>query len=178
MLRTASLSVLLLATTAALAAPAPVPSHDPVVLGAPTAWVTYPLPFRTTTAQSSWEREVTMLNLINNERAAAGLTPLMPHATIRSVARAHGLEMFAFGYLSHVDRSGLGPQQRVLRRGVRVRIVGENIAYAGGIREAHEALMASEAHRQNILLPDYRLVGIGVIDGGPYGVVVVENFGH
>ncbi len=175
MLRSAALSVLLAA--AAMAAPAPPLSPGPVVLGAPAAWATYPLPFRTTAAQSSWEHEVTMLNLINNERAAAGLPPLMPHATIRSVARAHGLEMFAFGYLSHVDRRGLGPQQRVLRRGVRVRMVGENIAYAGSIREAHEALMTSEAHRQNILLPDYRLVGIGVIDGGPYGVVVVENFG-
>lgn len=176
MWRPASLLVLL-AAAAALAVPAPVLSPGPVVLGAPAAWAIYPLPFRTTAAQSSWEREVTMLNLINNERAAAGLAPLVPHATIRSVARAHGLEMFAFGYLSHVDRSGLGPQQRVLRRGVRVRMVGENIAYATSIREAHEALMTSEAHRQNILLPDYRLVGIGVIDGGPYGVVVVENFG-
>ncbi|MDQ7849993.1 MAG: CAP domain-containing protein [Armatimonadota bacterium] len=169
--------LVLVAAAATFINPAPILSPDPVVLGAPTAWATYPLPFRTTAAQSSWEREVTMLNLVNNERAAAGLAPLMPHATIRSVARAHGLEMVAFGYLSHVDRSGLGPQQRVLRRGVRVRLVGENIAYAATIREAHEALMTSEAHRENILLPDYRLVGIGVIDGGPYGVVVVENFG-
>jgi len=148
----------------------------PIVAGTPA--VVYPLPVRATDVQTSWDLEVTVLNLINNERVAVGLAPLMPHATIRSVARAHGREMFAWGYLSHVSRSGLGPQQRVLARGVRVRVVGENLAYASGIREAHEALMASEAHRQNILLPQYQLVGIGVIDGGPYGVIVVQNFGN
>lgn len=174
--RVAFLSALL--TVAVLVTSAPTASRGPIVAGAPTAMIAYPLPYRTTTAQTSWDLEVMMLNLINNERVAAGLAPLMPHATIRSVARAHGREMFAFGYLSHVSRSGLSPQQRVLRRGVHVRMVGENIAYAADVREAHEALMASEAHRQNILMPEYRLVGIGVIDGGTYGVVVVENFGN
>lgn len=176
MLRTAVLAALLV-TTAVLAAPAPIAPGAPRVAGTPTAMTVYTLPYRTTAAQASWDQEVTLLNLINNERAALGLSPLMPHANIRSVARAHGREMFAFGYLSHLSRQGLSPQQRVLRRGIHVRLVGENIAYAADIREAHEAMMASEAHRQNILLPDYQLVGIGVIDGGPYGVVVVENFG-
>jgi len=175
--RVAFLSALLI-TAAVLAAPVPTASHGSIVEGTPTTMIVYPLPYRTTAAQTSWDLEVTMLNLINNNRVAAGLAPLMPHATIRSVARAHGREMFAFGYLSHVSRSGLSPRQRVLRRGVRVRSVGENIAYAADIREAHEALMASEAHRQNILLPDYRLVGIGVLDGGPQGLVVVQDFSY
>ncbi len=174
--RVAFLSALLL-TAAVLAAPAPTVVPGPIIAGMPTSLIVYPLPYRTTAAQTSWDLEVTMLNLINNERVAAGLLPLMPHATMRSVARAHGREMFAFGYLSHQSRNGLSPQQRIIRRGIRVRLIGENLAYAADIREAHEALMASEAHRQNILLSDYRLVGIGVVDGGTYGVVVVENFG-
>lgn len=175
--RVAFLSALLI-TVAVLVAPAPTASPGPPVAGTSTAMIVYPLPYRTTAAQTSWDLEVTTLNLINNERVAAGLAPLMPHATIRSVARAHGREMFAFGYLSHLSRRGLSPQQRVLRRGVRVRMVGENIAYAADVREAHEALMASEAHRQNILLPDYRLVGIGVLDGGPQGLVAVQDFSY
>ena len=175
MLRTALLGMLIV-TAALLVLPAPTAS-PPVVAGAAAALIVLPLPYRTSAAQTNWDLEVTMLNLINNERVAAGLPALMPHATIRSAARAHGREMFAFGYLSHQSRGGLTPQQRVLRRGVRLRLVGENIAYAADVRKAHEALMASDAHRLNILMSGYRLIGIGVIDGGSYGVVVVENFG-
>jgi len=169
--------VLLLVVVTAAAGPSVPIRPTPLVAGTAAA-VVYPLPYRARDVQTSWDLEVTLLNLINNERLAQGLAPLMPHATIRSVARAHGREMFAWGYLSHVSRSGLSPQQRVWRRGVRVRMVGENLAYAGDIREAHEALMASETHRQNILLPSYQLIGIGVVVGGPYGVIVVQNFGN
>lgn len=169
--------VLLLVLVIMAAGPS-VPIHSKPIVAGTAAAVVYPLPYRARDVQTSWDLEVTLLNLINNERVAQGLAPLMPHATIRSVARAHGREMFAWGYLSHLSRSGLSPQQRVWRKGVRVRVVGENLAYAGDIREAHEALMASDAHRQNILLPSYQLVGIGVVDGGPYGVIVVQNFGN
>lgn len=174
MVRTIAICCGLLAS--ALLAP-PLPSAVPrsIVIGTAAA-IVYPLPYRTTTAQTSWDLEVTVLNLINTERVAAGLRPLMPHATIRSAARAHGAEMFAFGYLSHFSLTRRSPLQRVLERGVRTRIVGENIAYASDIRMAHLSLMASDEHRQNILSGDYDLVGIGVLDGGPYGVIVVQDF--
>lgn len=147
-----------------------------LVAGQHVAPAAYPLPYRTTSAEVSWDLELTVLNLVNQERVAVGLNPLMPHATMRSAARAHGVEMFSFGYLSHRSRDGRLPQQRVLERRVRVRIVGENLAYAPDVLAAHEALMASEAHRQNILSPDYYLIGIGVLDGGAYGVIIVQNF--
>lgn len=136
----------------------------------------YPLPVRVASPQIDEELEVTVLHLINHQRVAAGLVPLMPHATIRSAARAHGRELFAWGYLTHLSRDGRSPRERVLELGVRVRLIGENLAYAADARAAHDALMASEAHRRNILLPQYQLVGIGVVDGGPEGVIVVEDF--
>jgi uncharacterized protein YkwD len=136
----------------------------------------YPLPARITTSQIDEADEAVMLNLVNQERVAAGLVPLMPHATIQSAARAHGREMFAAGYLTHLSRDGRTPRDRVLGLGVRVRVIGENLAYAADARAAHDALMASEPHRRNILLPEYRLIGIGVVDGGPDGVIVVEDF--
>jgi uncharacterized protein YkwD len=55
-------------------------------------------------------------------------------------------------------------------------LVGENLAYAPDVQTAHTELMASERHRQNILLPQFTLVGIAVLDGGPRGVIVVQNF--
>jgi uncharacterized protein YkwD len=136
----------------------------------------YPLPVRVASPKVDEDLELAVLNLINQERVSTGLAPLMPHATIQTAARAHGREMFAWGYLTHVSRDGRTPHDRLLNLGIRVRLIGENLAYAADARAAHDALMASEAHRRNILFPDYRLVGIAVVDGGSEGVIVVEDF--
>jgi uncharacterized protein YkwD len=148
----------------------------PIVAGEPASPTAYPLPYRINSAHGSLDLELTVLNLINQERVGAGLYPLMPHGTIRSIARAHGAEMFAAGVLTHRSLDGRTPVQRVAERQVRVRLVGENLAYAPDVQTAHEALMASWSHRQNILSADFSLTGIGVLDGGAYGVIVVQNF--
>jgi len=148
----------------------------PAAAGEQSSLLVYSLPFRLRNVRASFPLEIAILNLINRERSTAGLAPLIPHATLRSVARAHGVEMLAFGYLSHLSRDGKTPQQRVLGRGVRARLIGENIAYARDIRAAHDSLMDSEAHRLNILSTNYELVGIGVVDAGPHGVIVVQDF--
>jgi len=150
-------------------------SFSPIVAGTQTS-MSLTLPYRVAAPQASLHQESIALNLVNRERVAAGLAPLIPHATIRSAARAHGIEMFTFGYLSHRSRDGRWPNERVKALGVRAKVVGENLAYAQDVREAHEALVASAAHRANMLSSKYRLFGIGVIDGGSFGVIVVQNF--
>jgi uncharacterized protein YkwD len=153
-----------------------VSAPHPVVAGDPTSPVSHPLPYRSNAALANWELERVVLNLINYERAAAGLSALIPHSTIRSIARSHGVELFAAGILTHRSADGRSPQQRVLDRHVRVRMVGENLAYAADVKSAHDALMASQAHRHNILAPEYVLVGVGVLDAGPHGVIIVQDF--
>ena len=153
----------------------PQPAVSPIVAGTQTA-TTISLPYRVAAPHASLQQEIIALNLVNQARAAAGLVPLIPHATIRSAARAHGVELFTFGYLSHRSRDGRWPNERVKALGVRAKIVGENLAYAQDVREAHQALVASSAHRANMLSSKYRLFGIGVIDGGSFGVIVVQNF--
>lgn len=136
----------------------------------------YSLPARVAVSQIDEVDEAAVLNLVNQERVTAGLVPLMPHARIQSAARAHGRELFASGYLTHLSLDGRTPRDRVLGVGVRVRVIGENLAYAADARAAHDALIASEPHRRNILRPEYRLIGVAVLDGGPDGVIVVEDF--
>ncbi|MGH2374405.1 MAG: CAP domain-containing protein [bacterium] len=150
--------------------------YGPLVAGDPASPVFHALPYRVGAPQVSFDLEMVVLNLINQERVAAGLAPIMPHATMRGIARLHGTELFGAGVLSHRSLDGRTPQQRVLDQHVRVRIVGENLAYAPDVRTAHDALMASAPHRHNILLSEYALIGIGVLDAGPYGVIVVQNF--
>ncbi len=166
---------LALVVLASVAAPAPPIPLKTFAFGASVAHI-YPLPTRVASAPVDEDLETTVLNLINQERVTAGLVPLMPHATIQVAARSHGREMFASGYLTHLSRNGRTPRERILGLGVRVRLIGENLAYAADARTAHEALMASEPHRQNIFLPAFRLVGVAVVDGGADGVIVVEDF--
>ncbi len=146
------------------------------VLGGDALAVVYTLPYRVATAQANESLEVVTLRLLNKERIAARVAPLKEQPTLRAVARNHGVEMFTFGYLSHLSRDGRLPWQRVADAGFRAQYTGENLAYASDVQTAHGLLMRSPAHRRNILLPGYHRIGIGVVDGGTYGVIVVEEF--
>jgi uncharacterized protein YkwD len=133
-------------------------------------------PYKVRYAPSKPALELEVLSLLNRERIERGLSALRPHSGLRTAARAHAQELFANGILSHVSRDGRTPVQRISNRLIRVRMVGENLAYAPDIRTAHSELMASWSHRQTILFAKFALVGVAVLDGGPYGVIVVENF--
>jgi len=134
------------------------------------------LPFRVPAATARGDLEQAALRLLNAERTSAGLPHLVPDAGIRTAARRHGQELFASGHLSHRSRDGRWPIQRIKALGIRASFVGENLAYAADIGEAHRTLMASADHRRNILSPRYRRIGLAVLDGGIYGIVVVQDF--
>ena len=136
----------------------------------------YVLPYRIAEAPASTAMETTMLAFLNQSRQGAGLGPLRANLTLRRVARTHGAEMFAYGYLSHQSRDGRLPLDRVEGAGLWPWHVGENLAYARSVDQAHRLLMNSPGHRANILSPMYRWIGIGVMNGGRDGVIVVEDF--
>ena len=120
--------------------------------------------------------EDTMFSLINGERIKNGLEPLMMDDNLREVARAHSRDMFERGYFSHVTLDGLDPFDRLKAAGIRYAYAGENLALAPDVYRAHEGLMNSPGHRENILTPEYRKIGIGVIDGGVYGKMFSQEF--
>lgn len=134
------------------------------------------LGFTTTNVQVDESAETAMLRLVNRERTSRGLTALTANPTARAVARAYSRDMFARGYFSHQSLEGKTPFDRMTTGGVKYDRAGENLALAPTLRQAHEGLMNSPGHRANILSPDYRTVGIGIIDGGPYGLMVTQNF--
>jgi len=134
------------------------------------------LPVHVAQAPSNSSMETAMLALLNRSRAEAGRSVLLPNTTLTAVARVHGVDMFAFGYLSHRSRDGRTPWDRVTAAGVRPHIVGENLAFAPDVQEANTLLLESPGHRRNMLSTEYHRVGIGVVDGGDRGVIVVEDF--
>lgn len=135
-----------------------------------------PLNFRVTQAPPRPDLEQQMLDLVNAERRAAGLSALKPDPQMTQVARGHSGDMFARGYFSHVSPDGEDLADRM--RGDRVGYLsaGENLALAPTLFSAHSGLMQSPGHRANILRPQFGRLGIGILDGGVHGLMVTQAF--
>ncbi len=122
------------------------------------------------------EAEEKMLRLVNEERVLQGLPELVMDETIREVARQHSVDMFQRGYIGHVDPDGATPFGRMQEGGVSFIVAGENLALAPTVSIAHQGLMDSPGHRENILSPNYSRIGIGAARGGRYGIMFTQKF--
>lgn len=120
--------------------------------------------------------ESSMLALVNQERVKAGLHKLTQSSKLRDLARDYAKDMFARGYFSHFNPEGQSPFDRMDKRGIKFSAAGENLALAPNVFLSHQGLMNSPGHRKNILSGDFGKVGIGVIDGGIYGEMFVQEF--
>jgi uncharacterized protein YkwD len=120
--------------------------------------------------------EARMLDMVNAERAKAGLKPVRADPELAAVARAHSQDMFARGYFSHYTPEGRDLQDRLRQARIGFLTAGENLALAPTLAGAHQGLMKSPGHRANILRPQFGRVGIGILDGGVHGLMVTQNF--
>ncbi len=120
--------------------------------------------------------ERVMLNLVNRERSLARLPLLTLSPQLRELAREYGRDMFARGYFSHYNPEKQSPFDRMEMKNIKFFSAGENLALAPNVQLAHQGLMNSSGHRANILSKDFRQVGIGVVDGGIYGQMFVQEF--
>lgn len=134
------------------------------------------LDFKATDLSIDEASELKMLELINKERKKEGLGILEMDKTTVEVARKHSRDMFERSYFAHENLDGLSPFDRMEAGGVKFLTAGENLALAPDIEMAHNGLMNSPGHRANILSPDFKRIGIGVIDGGQYGKMFTQNF--
>ena len=137
------------------------------------------LGFKLTAQQLSVDSasENIMLNLVNQERTSRGLNALRLDPALRTLARNYGEQMFEDGFFSHTSAiDGSSPADRANRAGIAYSVIGENLAFAPDVYVAHQGLMNSPGHRANILSPDYGHIGIGVINGGIYGRMFVQEF--
>jgi len=134
------------------------------------------LPFKVENTRPRPDLEARMLELVNQERQAAGLAPLQADPELTEVARKHSADMFARGYFAHDTPEGLSPFDRMRAANVRFTTAGENLALAPTLGIAHTGLMNSPGHRANILRREFGRVGIGVMDGGMRGLMISQEF--
>jgi uncharacterized protein YkwD len=120
--------------------------------------------------------EAKMLELVNRERVKQGLKPLLADPTLVPVARAHSKDMFARGYFAHENPDGKDPFDRMKSANIHFYAAGENLALAQTLEIAHNNLMNSPGHRANILSSHFGRLGIGILDGGFYGLMISQEF--
>ena len=117
-----------------------------------------------------------MLELINRDRKANGLAPLVMDEQSRAVARAHSREMFNLRYFAHESPRTGTVGDRLEKADVPFLAAGENLAFQPDVETAHRRLMESPGHRKNLLTPGYKKVGIGILDSGRYGQMYTQVF--
>jgi uncharacterized protein YkwD len=142
----------------------------------PQSRASIPLRFQVATPRPRPDLEARMLDMVNAERARRGLAPLKPDPQLVEVARGHSRDMFGRGYFSHVTPEGGTLAERMRKSEARYFVAGENLALAPTLDIAHQGLMDSPGHRANILRPQFGRLGVGVLDGGRYGLMVTQNF--
>ena len=128
---------------------------------------------------------------INENRRVNGLREVAWDDTAALAGTQHAREMAQYGYISHRNLDGYGPDYRYSMAGG-MHYAMENVharwhSPGGGptsaadweqwVREAQESLMESEGHRANILAPEHTHVGIGIAyDSGTGYFTIVQQF--
>lgn len=147
------------AKPAATAAPAATAKPAATVRPAATPAAT-PAPAATASTQSSYVKQV--VDLVNKERAAAGLSPVAALDSLNKVAAAKATDMRVNNYFSHTSPTYGSPFDMMKSFGITYRAAGENIAMGQKTpQEVMTAWMNSAGHRANILSANFNYIGVG-----------------
>ncbi|OKH99710.1 hypothetical protein A6A06_21730 [Streptomyces sp. CB02923] len=121
-----------------------------------------------------------VVRLVNRERAKAGCLPVRAHRTVTKAAQRHSDHMSREDSLSHRERGGSGPGNRLSAVGYDWRRAGENIARGQrGAAEVVRAWTRSPEHR--VVLADcaFRHAGVGINSGtadrGPWWTLLLAR---
>lgn len=122
-----------------------------------------------------------VVNLTNQKRAEAGVAALSLNQTLSAAAYTKGQDMIAKDYWAHVAPDGTQPWKFFSQFGYKYRYAGENLARDfSNASDAINAWMNSPTHRENLLNPKYKEIGIGVVEGDLAGsdtTIIVQFFG-
>jgi len=122
-----------------------------------------------------------IIELTNQKRAELGLAPLTNNSLLNEVAQRKAADMFAFNYWAHVSPSGRDPWSFFKEVGYKYIYAGENLARDFmDSTSVVEAWMNSPTHKDNIVNPNYKEIGVAVVNGNLNGVettLVVQVFG-
>lgn len=116
---------------------------------------------------------------MNQERATAGVAPVVPSTALEDQAEEYACEMISQNFFAHENPvTGSTLKDRAAEFNYQYLVIGENLA-AGqqSPQEVMTAWMNSPGHRANILDARFTELGVSVRIGGQYGVYWVQEFG-
>jgi uncharacterized protein YkwD len=121
--------------------------------------------------------EFQLFDLTNAARVEHGLSVLVWDDQVKMTARDHSADMAVNHYFNHTNLEGLSPFDRMEEDNITFRAAGENLA-AGQMSSifAHEGLMNSLGHRENILQTQFESLGVGVAFDSESKPYFTENF--
>jgi uncharacterized protein YkwD len=129
------------------------------------------------------------LCLLNQQRAANGIGPLVENAALSTASAGYSQRMVAQSFFGHESPDGGTLVQRLTDAGYLddddAWVVGENIGWGQAslatARSMVTAWMNSPGHRENLLSADYTQVGLGLALGTPsdqtWGATYTTDFG-
>ena len=117
----------------------------------------------TSLEKMAWTFRMQIVDLINDERAAVGVSPLETADILFEIAQFKCEDMAANDYFDHVSPIHGDLEALFNQFGIDFHIIGENIAM-GHMTPRHvmRDWMDSKGHRDNILDPDYEYIGVGL----------------
>lgn len=153
--------------------------NHPVYIGSmpliPDYFDLYTRQYFTGTLDLSDAREE-LLKLINEIRTNGGLDTIVMEKNLNELAQAHSANMKATNFNGHYNNENQTPEDRRLEKGI-PNPVGENVVHDTSIRFAHEALMRSPGHREQVIDPKYTKVGLGIIESNGY-LLITQEFSY
>ncbi|MBN7772863.1 CAP domain-containing protein [Clostridium aminobutyricum] len=123
----------------------------------------------------SYEQQVA--NIVNQERAAAGLAPLTLSTELSKAAEAKAQDMLTNNYFSHTSPTYGSPFDMMKQFGISYTTAGENIAMGQQTPQSvMDAWMNSSGHKANILNSKYGKIGVGYVKGSNGTTYWVQEF--
>lgn len=119
--------------------------------------------------------------LTNKAREAQGFKPLSINDHLTQAAQAKAEDMSLYGYFAHTSPNGITPWHWISQSGYNYSYAGENLAiHFTSVEDQERAWMDSVKHRENILNPKYKDIGVAVVtvfDKGEPMILTVQMFG-
>ncbi|MFA5634700.1 MAG: CAP domain-containing protein [Anaerovoracaceae bacterium] len=142
---------------------APVAAQKPVAPATPA--VEKPAaPAESNSATGSHEAQV--VELVNKERAAQGLSALKFNAELSKVAEAKAADLRDKNYFSHTSPTYGSPFDMMKSFGIRYTAAGENIAKGYmNPTSVMNGWMNSPGHKANIMNGNFTEIGVGYVSG-------------
>ena len=162
--------------TADIKSAAPAPATADIKSAAP-ATTAAPASAAAPTSSNIGAYEQQVVDLVNKERAAAGLSALKVNTTLANVAEKKAEDLRDNNYFAHQSPTYGSPFDMMKQFGISYTSAGENIAK--GQKTPDEVMngwMNSEGHRANILNSSYTEIGVGYVTDSNGGTYWVQEF--